>query len=57
MGFTPTIATLDATPTATTRQREADHLDAIACRTAKLPVRAPRSADEILGYDERGLPG
>ena len=35
----------------------ADDRDAIACRTAKLPVRDPRSADEILGYDERGLPG
>ena len=38
-------------------QNLADHLDAIACRTAQLPVRDPRSADEILGYDERGLPG
>lgn len=34
----------------------ADELDAIGRRCARLPVRDSRSADEILGYDERGLP-
>lgn len=34
----------------------ADELDEIALRCAALPVLDPRSPDEILGYDERGLP-
>ena len=34
----------------------ADQLDEIAKRCAALPVIDARSADEILGYDERGLP-
>jgi antitoxin VapB len=34
----------------------ADELDAIARHCATLPVRDSRSADDILGYDERGLP-
>ena len=34
----------------------ADELDAIGRRCARLPVRDSRPADEILGYDERGLP-
>ena len=29
---------------------------AISRRTAALPRRTGRTADEILGYDERGLP-
>ena len=33
----------------------AEELDEIALRCA-LPVLDPRSPDEILGYDERGLP-
>jgi len=33
-----------------------ERLDAIACQCAALPVLDARSADEILGYDERGLP-
>ena len=37
-------------------RRLADELDEIARRCARLPVRDPRGADEILGYDERGLP-
>jgi len=37
-------------------RRLADELDAIARHCAALPVRDPRSAEEILGYDERGLP-
>jgi antitoxin VapB len=31
-------------------------MEEIAQRVATLPVLDPRSADEILGYDERGLP-
>jgi antitoxin VapB len=34
----------------------ADELEEIARHCASLPVLDPRSADEILGYDERGLP-
>ncbi len=34
----------------------ADELDEIAKRCAALPVLDDRPADEILGYDERGLP-
>lgn len=34
----------------------ADELDEIARHCASLPVRDRRSADEILGYDENGLP-
>ena len=34
----------------------ADELNEIGRRGAKLPVRDERSADEILGYDEDGLP-
>ena len=35
----------------------ADRLDAIARHAASLPARRARTEDEILGYDERGLPG
>lgn len=34
----------------------ADELDEIALHCARLPVRDLRPADEILGYDEHGLP-
>ncbi len=34
----------------------ADELDGIALRCSRLPVRDGRTADEILGYDENGLP-
>ena len=34
----------------------ADELDDIGRRCARLPVRDSRSADEILGFDEDGLP-
>ena len=37
-------------------RRLADTLDVIAVRCASLPVRDTRPADEILGYDETGLP-
>jgi antitoxin VapB len=38
------------------RRRLADELEVIAEHCASLPVIDARSADEILGYDERGLP-
>ena len=34
----------------------ADELDDIGRRCAKLPVLDGRPADEILGYDEHGVP-
>lgn len=34
----------------------ADELDEVALHCASLPVNDGRSADEILGYDERGIP-
>lgn len=34
----------------------ADRLDEIARRAASLPVVDDRTDDEILGYDDRGLP-
>jgi antitoxin VapB len=34
----------------------ASELNAIALRCAKRPVVSPLSADEILGYDESGVP-
>lgn len=37
-------------------RRLADTLDAIAVRCARLPIRDRRAADDILGYDEAGLP-
>ena len=37
-------------------RRLADDLNEIARRCASLPVLDDRSADEILGYDEKGLP-
>jgi antitoxin VapB len=37
-------------------RRLADELDEIAQDCARLPVRDPRTPDEILGYDEQGLP-
>jgi antitoxin VapB len=39
-----------------TQRRLADELDEIARHCAQLPVLDPRSPDEILGYDENGLP-
>ncbi len=39
------------------RQRSlADELDAIGLQCAALPVLDSRTPDEILGYDEHGLP-
>ena len=37
-------------------RRLADDLDEIARHCASLPVQDRRPADEILGYDEHGLP-
>ena len=34
----------------------ADELDEIAKHCAALPIRDGRTAEEIVGYDERGLP-
>jgi antitoxin VapB len=39
-----------------TRRRLADELDDIARHCARLPVLDSRTADDILGYDEHGLP-
>ena len=38
------------------QRRLADELDEIARHCARLPVRDSRGPDEILGYDEHGLP-
>jgi antitoxin VapB len=38
-------------------RRLADRLDDIARHCAALPVQRRRTEDEILGYDDRGLPG
>ena len=38
------------------QRRLADELDEIALHCARLPVLDARRADEILGYDENGLP-
>jgi antitoxin VapB len=39
-----------------TKRRLADELELIAVRCASLPVLDARSAEQILGYDETGLP-
>jgi antitoxin VapB len=41
---------------ARTRNRLADELDEIALHCSALPVRDTHTADEIMGYDENGLP-
>ncbi|HLV96328.1 MAG TPA: type II toxin-antitoxin system VapB family antitoxin [Candidatus Acidoferrales bacterium] len=38
------------------KRRLADELEEIAKRYESLPVLDPRSPDEIIGYDENGLP-
>jgi antitoxin VapB len=38
------------------KRRLSDELDEIALNVASLPVRDQRSADEILGYDDDGVP-
>jgi antitoxin VapB len=42
---------------ARSKRRLADELDAIAVHCASLRVQDTRNADEILGYDEHGIPG
>ena len=37
-------------------RRLADELDEIALHCSRLPVRDARPPDEILGYDDHGLP-
>lgn len=37
-------------------RRLADELDEIGRHCARLPVRDARPADEILGYDDQGVP-
>lgn len=37
-------------------RRLADELDEIARQCARLPVKDSRTPEEILGYDERGVP-
>jgi antitoxin VapB len=54
-GETKTQAVMQALRDRTGR-RLADDLDAIALHCSRLPVQDSRSADEILEYDERGLP-
>ncbi len=41
---------------ARTRRCLADDLDEIALHCASLPLQDRRSAEEIIGYDEHGLP-
>ena len=38
------------------QRRLVDELDEIALHCARLPVQDSRTPDEILGYDEHGLP-
>jgi antitoxin VapB len=39
-----------------TRRPLADELDEIARHCSGLPIQDSRTADELLGYDDRGLP-
>jgi antitoxin VapB len=47
---------LQRVPSRKPKRRLADELNEIALRIAALPVLDDRSADEIIGYDEDGLP-
>lgn len=47
---------LDRVRRAQRRRSLADELDLIGRQCAALPVLDPRTPDEILGYDEQGLP-
>lgn len=38
------------------KRRLANELDEIALHCSTLPIRDQRSAEEIMGYDEHGLP-
>ncbi len=52
-----TLATDLAKQKEETKPESTEELEDIANRCAGLPVVDVRSADEILGYDEHGLPG
>ena len=58
MGVTITQAVIQALENQVRRPKPIDRkkIDAICARIAALPVLDPRSPDEILGYDEFGLP-
>ena len=47
---------LDRVRQARRKRSLADELDAIGRQCAALPVLDPRTPEEILGYDEHGLP-
>jgi antitoxin VapB len=47
---------LERLRSARAKRRLADQLDDIALHCSTLPLRDERSADEIIGYDEQGLP-
>lgn len=47
---------LDRIPPRRPKRRLCDELNEIALSIARLPELDPRSADEIIGYDENGLP-
>jgi antitoxin VapB len=49
-------ASLEARLDAARRRRQRPVLTDIVERVARLPVLDPRPVDEILGYDEDGLP-
>jgi hypothetical protein len=50
------LARFAASATAPPRKPDIQRIRAIAARCSKRPVVDPRSADEIIGYDEFGLP-
>jgi len=58
MGVAITQAVIQALENQVRRPKPIDRkkIDAICARIAALPVLDPRSPDEILGYDEFGLP-
>ena len=58
IGVTITQAVIQALENQVRRPKPIDRkkIDAICARIAALPVLDPRSPDEILGYDEFGLP-
>jgi antitoxin VapB len=56
MALQQTLAKFKASKTAPQSRPLVDRLNEIALRCAALPDYDNRSADEILGYDEHGLP-
>jgi antitoxin VapB len=51
------VGLLTAKPSGLTVAEKRQRLLEISERSAARPVLDPRTPDEILGYDERGLPG